>query len=64
MWTVVYIARGKTEADRLKTILSEEGLLVKLRTLGGTDTADERAAVELLVPEGEAQEASDIISAL
>ncbi len=64
MWTVVYIARGKTEADRLKTILSAEGLLVKLRTLGGTDTEDERAAVELLVPAGEAQEASDIISAL
>lgn len=63
MWTVVYIARGKTEAERLKAILNEEGLLVKLRTLGETDP-ESRAAVELCVPAGEVREASEIINAL
>ncbi|MDQ7790579.1 MAG: glutamate decarboxylase [Desulforudis sp.] len=63
MWTVVYIAQGKSEADRLMALLCEEGLLVKLRSLGGKDTGD-LASVEVLVPAAEVDEALDIIQAL
>lgn len=62
MWTVVYIARGMLEARRLKAVLVEEGLLVKLRTPSETN-AGGRAVVELCVPAGEVRVASEIINA-
>lgn len=62
MWTVVYIAQSKSEADRLMRILCEEGLLVKLRSFEGKDPSE--AAVEIMVPATEADEALDIIHAL
>ena len=61
MWTVVYIAQTKTKADKIKDALTSEGLLVTLRGLGTTDTDNMPKAVEVLVPESEAEEAHEII---
>lgn len=61
MWTVVYIAPNKREADRLKMLLATEGFLVKLRMLGLPQT-NSACSVEILVPESEVDEAMEIIN--
>ncbi|KUO49015.1 MAG: glutamate decarboxylase [Desulfitibacter sp. BRH_c19] len=61
MWTVVYIAQNKTRAEKLKDALIAEGLLVNLRGLGN-DSDNVSKAVEILVPESEAEEAHEIIN--
>ena len=61
MWTVVYIAPNKREADRLKMLLAAEGFLVKLRIIGLTQ-ANDTCSVEILVPESEVDEAMEIIN--
>lgn len=62
MWTVVYIAPGLKEAERVKKLLSTEGFLVKLRTIGLSQTANDASTVEILVPELEAGEAMETIN--
>ena len=59
MWTVVYIAPNQATADRLKAILEDNGLLVTLQSLSSISPGD--CAVQLLVPQSEAQEAFEII---
>ncbi len=59
MWTVVYIAHNRTVGRRVCQVLEREGLLVKLRPL---KDAAEGGAVELLVPETEAEEAHEVLS--
>lgn len=61
MWTVIYIAPNKKEAERIQKVLSAEGLLVKLRSLGSDQQKNSRS-VEILVPESEASEALEIIN--
>lgn len=61
MWTVVYIAPNKREADRLKMLLATEGFLVKLRMIG-LPQANNSCSVEILVPESEVDEAMEIIN--
>ncbi len=61
MWTVVYIAPNKREADRLKMLLATEGFLVKLRLIG-IPQANNSCSVEILVPESEVDEAMEIIN--
>lgn len=61
MWTVVYIAPNKREADRLKMLLATEGFLVKLRLIG-IPQANSSCSVEILVPESEVDEAMEIIN--
>ncbi len=61
MWTVVYIAPNALVAEQLKDKLSKEGLLVTLRVVGSV-SLEEAKAVEVLVPETEAEEASEIIN--
>lgn len=61
MWTVVYIAPNKREADRLKMLLATEGFLVKLRIIGLAQASDS-CSVEILVPESEVDEAMEIIN--
>jgi hypothetical protein len=60
MWTVVYLAPNKEAADRIAKILSQEGLLTKVRESksiieGGS------GYIEVLVPEMEVDEAHDIL---
>ncbi len=61
MWTVIYIAPNKAIAEKYKQILSDEGMLVQLRTIGSIHLGD-HASVEILVPESEAEEAHEIIT--
>ena len=61
MWTVIYIAPNKIIAEKYKKILTNEGMLVQLRTIGSMHLA-EHASVEILVPESEAEEAHEIIT--
>lgn len=61
MWTVVYIAPNRATAEMLKEILTSEGLLVMLRSTGIPHFGD-GGAVEILVPESEAEEAYEILS--
>lgn len=63
MWTVVYIAPHKREAQRIKEILSGEGFLVKLKSVGLSQAGD-CGPVEVLVPESEVEEAMEIINGL
>lgn len=60
MWTVVYIAPNKAMAENYKSVLSAEGLLVQLRSIGSPNHGD-AGSVEILVPESEAEEAHEII---
>ncbi|MDD4170373.1 MAG: glutamate decarboxylase [Desulfotomaculaceae bacterium] len=63
MWTVVYIAPNKREAERLNQQLTEEGFLVKLRTIG-LPSSGNNCSVEILVPESEVDEALEIINTI
>jgi len=62
VWTVIYISPNKKEAERIEQILSSEGLLVKLRSLGTSSQQRDGGSVEILVPESEADEALEIIN--
>lgn len=59
MWTVIYIASDQENAARLKDMLEKNGILVRLRSLSRLSPGDK--AVEILVPQSEAQEAFEII---
>ncbi len=61
MWTVVYIAPNRTEAEMAKELLSAEGLLVMLRPAGIPQFGD-GGPFEVLVPESEAESAQEILS--
>lgn len=60
MWTVIYIARNRTEAEMLKGILNQEGILVMLRAVGVPHLGNS-GSVEILVPSSEAEEANEIL---
>lgn len=63
VWTVVYVAAGWSEAERLKDCLAKDGLLVMLRACGSDE--DKLAKhVELLVPEIEVSEAHSLLMRL
>lgn len=61
MWTVVYITNNKTQAERLKAVLGEEGILAQIRAVGLSNTGE--GIHEILVLESEAEEAHSIICA-
>ncbi|GAW91159.1 glutamate decarboxylase [Calderihabitans maritimus] len=62
MWTVVYIAPNRRVAEKVKEVLTREGLLVNLRPVGSAQVKG--GSVEVLVPESEVEEAHEIISEL
>ncbi|MGE5561472.1 MAG: glutamate decarboxylase [Chloroflexota bacterium] len=61
MWAVVYIAPNRPVAEMIKDMLTKEGLLVMLRSAGVPQMGDS-GAVEILVPQGEAEEAHEILT--
>ncbi|MCL2817424.1 MAG: DUF2007 domain-containing protein [Clostridiales bacterium] len=64
MWTIVYIAHSKNRAQVLKKRLEEEGIMVQLRVAGLAGAEDAvQNYIELLVPELEAEDATEIIQA-
>ncbi len=60
MWTVVYMAQSSEMAQKLKEILEEGGLIVKVRLLDRSSGTQSECA-EVLVPETEVEEAHKII---
>lgn len=60
MWTVIYIAKNKKAAERVQELLAQEGMLAKIQPVNkGCDRED--GYFEILVPEGEAEDAQNII---
>ncbi|TCO68772.1 hypothetical protein [Marinisporobacter balticus] len=57
MWTVVYMAHNKVDANKIKEILIQESFLVKLKGIG----KEEDGVYEVLVPSGEAEEAHEVL---
>ena len=60
MWTVIYIAANRAQAEKMKDILIEEGILANTRATGAALAAGD-GAYEILVLESEANEANEII---
>ena len=63
MWTVVYLAKGKKLAEKLNTLITQEGVLVKIQPVSKKAEEDE-AYFEVLVPEVEVEEAHNILCEL
>ncbi len=76
MWTVVFIASNKDQAESLKRSLENEDIMVKIKTVGAGEPSaanDASAAAsekpvnidyEVLVLESELDEALDLINSI
>jgi len=60
MWTVVYMAQSKDIATKLQELLTNEGILVKLRPISKNHDNNDNY-FEVLVPEAEIEEAHSVI---
>ncbi len=60
MWTVIYIASNRVQAETLKKLLLEEGILANARPAGVAAMAGD-GLYEIQVLESEAAEAQAII---
>ncbi|HHZ20625.1 MAG TPA: DUF2007 domain-containing protein [Firmicutes bacterium] len=61
MWTVLYIAPGQSEANRLKELMETEGIMVRLRPVGMMIN-EKTSNIEILVPETELEEAQEVLT--
>ncbi len=60
MWTVIYMVQSMEDADNLRLLLENAGVLVKIKPV--TKAAEGEAnAYEILIPETEKEEAHKII---
>jgi len=57
MWTVVYMAHNEADSQKIKRILDTEGFLVKIKPVGKEDDR----VYEVLVPNGEVEEAHEVL---
>ncbi len=60
MWLVIHMAKSRAAAEALKDALLGEGFLVKMNPVYRA-LADEENYFELMVPEGEAKEARQVL---
>ena len=60
MWTVVYMAKNKKAAEKISETLIREGVLAKTQPVN-KNTEEDDEYYEILVPEGEAEEALNIL---
>lgn len=60
MWTVIHVALDESSAELAKSVLEEEGILVRLRPVGDPGSG-EPVSIEVLVPESEAEEARQVL---
>lgn len=60
MWTVVYIAANRAQAEMFKNLLCTEGVLANLRPAGIASALGD-GLYEVLVLESEADEAHEIL---
>ncbi len=60
MWTSIYVANNKLQANKMRSALEAEGILTDIRPLGGAaDSSD--CIFEIRVLESEVEEAQDIV---
>lgn len=59
MWTVVYVVTGRSQAEKVRKILLDGGVLADARSLGMSLSGD--GLFEILVLESEAEEANLIL---
>ncbi|MDF2501534.1 MAG: hypothetical protein K0Q77_2248 [Anaerosporomusa subterranea] len=59
MWTVIYVAAGRSQADKIRSTLLEGGVLADVRPVGMSLSGD--GLFEILVLESEAEEANLIL---
>ena len=62
MWTVVYLAQNKMEADKIENALSEHGVLVRIRSIGKDKNG--QGVFEILVPRPEIDDAYIILTSV
>jgi hypothetical protein len=62
MWTVVYLAHGKQEADKIQNALTEQCILVKVKSIGKAKNGN--GIFEILVPQLEVEDAYAVLSSL
>jgi len=60
MWTAIYIAINRIQAEKMKDLLCTEGILANTRATGVASLNGD-GAYEILVLESEANEANEII---
>jgi hypothetical protein len=60
MWTVVYMAQSKEIAVKLEKLLTDEGILVKLRSISKNRENNDNY-YEVMVPQAEVEEAHGVI---
>ncbi len=60
MWTSIYIANSKNQADQLKQMLDENGILSNIRPVGAAATTGV-GFFEIQVLESEAEDAQTIV---
>lgn len=58
MWTVVYMANTRKDAEKVEEILVKEGFLVKIKPISKNNT---EGTCEILVPRSEAAEVHSIL---
>lgn len=58
MWTVIYIANTRQDANNIKEILVQEGFLVKIKAISKSNC---EGTCEISVPRGEAEEVHSIL---
>ncbi len=60
MWTVIYIAKNRAQAEKIKDLLCTEGILANTKANGAASNIGD-GLYEILVLESEANEANEII---
>lgn len=60
MWTVVYMAQSNEITEKLSTVLTDEGILVKVRPVSKNPENNDNY-YEIMVPEAEVEEAHAVI---
>ncbi len=60
MWIVIYITQNRETAMLVKKLLREEGLLVKMRSIGPRAN-QQYGCYEILLPESEVEEGHNLL---
>lgn len=62
MWAVIYLAHGKTEAEKINNSLSEQGILVKVKSVAKDKNGN--GLFEISVPQSEVDDAMMILTTI
>lgn len=63
MWTVLYLAQGREEADKIENALMEAGVLVKVKGIG-KDKSSGQGVFEISVPQSEIDYAYPVLTSV